>query len=251
MPIPSSSHFVAKGFGMTEVDLVGPGASLACAIIAYTCVMTGTSYALDGRDVRDVRNLGAEESIADGSEHLLQNAGGVYAALADLGIDLSVIFKGDLNQTVAGGVDRRMTKLANLDIKFNLDGDKLLGWPGSSAFVYLLANHGGHPSEHAGDEQGADNIETGERIAKVYELWMQQVLIDGKLSLLLGMHDLNSEFYVTETSGLFLNSGFGVGTELAATGANGPSIFPIPAPSLRLKFEPTPSIYLQAAAFDT
>ncbi len=197
----------------------------------------------------------AEQSSGDGatdtSGHLLANAGGLYKTLNDTGVDLSLIFKGDINRTLIGGVDRKTTQLANLDLKIGLDIDKLGGWSGASAFIYILANHGGHPSENAGDEMGTNNIETADKIAKVYELWVQQALIEGKFSVLLGVHDLNSEFYVTDSSGLFLNACLGVGTELATTGANGPSIFPIPAPAVRLKFEPLASIYLQAAAFDT
>jgi len=203
-----------------------------------------------------IANLGyaeqsSGESATDTSGHLLANAGGLYKTLNDIGVDLSLIFKGDLNKTLVGGVDHKTTQLANLDLKIGLDIEKLGGWSGSSAFIYLLANHGGHPSENAGDEMGTNNIETADKVAKVYELWVQQAMFEGKFSVLLGMHDLNSEFYVTDSSGLFLNACLGVGTELATTGANGPSIFPIPAPAVRLKFEPLASIYLQAAAFDT
>ena len=56
--------------------------------------------------------------------------------------------------------------------------------------------------------------------------------------MLLGIHDLGSEFFSTPTSTLFLNSSFGVGKSLAQTGVNGPSIFPTTSPSIRLLLAP-------------
>ncbi len=85
---------------------------------------------------------------------------------------------------------------------------------------------------------------------KLYEAWIQQSLFNDQFSVLAGLHDLNSEFYVTEPAALFFNSSFGIGAELAQTGLNGPSIFPNTALALRLKAEPTKSVYLMAGAFN-
>jgi porin len=60
-----------------------------------------------------------------------------------------------------------------------------------------------------------------------------------------GLHDLNSEFYVTDSSGLFFNSTFGVGKDLSQSGANGPSIFPTTSPAIRLRAEPSKEFYFQ------
>jgi porin len=85
---------------------------------------------------------------------------------------------------------------------------------------------------------------------RVYEAWAQQLFLDDKVSLLVGLHDLNSEFYVTDTSGLFFNSSFGVGKDLSQTAVNGPSIFPNAAAAIRLRVEPTKSFYLETALFN-
>jgi len=49
------------------------------------------------------------------------------------------------------------------------------------------------------------------------------------------LYDLNSEFYASEASGLLLAPAFGVGSEIAATGPNGPSIFPTTALAIRVE----------------
>jgi len=74
--------------------------------------------------------------------------------------------------------------------------------------------------------------------------------MDDRLSIKAGLYDLNTEFYVTDASGLFLNPTYGIGTEMAATGDNGPSVFPNAGLAARVSFLPTETTYVQAAIID-
>lgn len=179
---------------------------------------------------------------------LTKNWGGARSRLSDLGVDLGLIYKGEVFATLSGA-QRTTEYLDNLDIRASFDLEKLASYRGASLFVYALGNHGGHPSASTGAFQ-TSNIETRGGAFRLYEAWMQQLLFEGRFSVLLGLHDLNSEFYVTETSGLFFVSSFGVGSELAQTGLNGPSIFPVAAPAVRFRFEPSPELMFQFAVFN-
>jgi porin len=75
-------------------------------------------------------------------------------------------------------------------------------------------------------------------------------LFDEKIALLLGLHDLNSEFYANDPAGLFLNSSFGVGTDLAQSGDNGPSIFPTAALAARLNIQPMENFYINFSGYN-
>jgi porin len=66
----------------------------------------------------------------------------------------------------------------------------------------------------------------------------------------LGLIDLNSEFYVNGSSGVLIAPQFGVGSELAATGPGGPSIFPDTGLAIRAIFKPTMQTYLEAGAYN-
>jgi porin len=55
----------------------------------------------------------------------------------------------------------------------------------------------------------------------------------------MGVHDLNSEFAVTEHGALFINSSFGISKDISS-GAR-PSIFPLAAPAFRAKLAPNKS----------
>lgn len=199
-----------------------------------------------------VRETDKELPIAEDetSAQLTGNWGGTRKRLSDKGFDLALIYKFEVNSVLSGGLQTATTTLGNVDLRVGLDLDKMAGMTGSSFFIYVLGNHGGDPSRNIGDSQVTSNIETPVSAVKIYELWFQKLAFDDKVSFLAGLHDLNSEFYTTESSSVFFNSTFGVGKELSQTGANGPSIFPTTAPSLRVRSEPSASLYLQAAAFN-
>ena len=79
-----------------------------------------------------------------------------------------------------------------------------------------------------------NNIEVAETRFKVYEAWIEQGFGDGRVSLRAGLYDLNSEFYTNDAAGALIAPPFGIGSELSATGPNGPSIFPSTALAVRL-----------------
>lgn len=145
-------------------------------------------------------------------------------------------YTADLIGPVAGGLSQEAEALDNLDLIADLDLGKAVGWDGATLHGYLLANNGGIPNDHAGTLQGIDNIEVARQGVRLYELWLQAPLGE-RTTVLAGLYDLNSEFYANDSAGLLINPSFGIGSELAATGPNGPSIFPSTALAVRLNHE--------------
>lgn len=137
----------------------------------------------------------------------------------DHGLDFSLIYKAEVGRILGGGKSPGTSYLENLDLKLEIDGEKLFGQPQFSAFIYGIGDKGSEsgnvPTVFVGDAQGASNIETAVDDFKLYEAWIQWSFWYKKISLLAGLHDLNSEFYVTESSTPFLNSSFGVGRDLS------------------------------------
>lgn len=161
-----------------------------------------------------------------------------------------VTYTADVTGVVRGGAVRAGKALDNLDVILDGDLERLVGWRGASIHAYLLNNSGGAPNDVAGTLQGVDNIEVGRPRARLYELWIKTSFADGRGSTLIGLYDLNSEFYSTEASGLLLAPPFGIGSELASTGPNGPSIFPSTALAIRVRLEGEAGRYIQAAALN-
>lgn len=232
--------------------LSAPAALFACAIAFSASALAQTAQDTAGTSAsrESDKESPVSESPMPVESRLTKNWGGARSRLSDAGIDLAVIYKLEHAAVFSGGLARSQATIGNLDFRAGFDLDKLAGWRGGSAFLYMLGDHGGDPSKGVGDIQVTSNIEAPVDTAKVYELWLQQLGFENRVSLLAGLHDLNSEFYVTESTNLFFNSSFGVGKDLSQTGTNGPSIFPTTSLALRLRTEPAPEFYLQLGLFD-
>jgi porin len=160
-------------------------------------------------------------------------------------LNLSADYIADVTGPVSGGQSRAGRVLDNLLIAADLDLEPTLSRTGASAHVSLLNNAGGRPNDLVGSLQGIDNIEVARPRGKIYEAWLEQDL--GVVSVRAGLYDLNSEFYTTDSAGLLIGPAFGIGSELAATGPNGPSIFPSTALGVRLHADLSRGGYVQGA----
>ena len=162
---------------------------------------------------------------------------------------LSGSYKVDLAATVGGGLAKRGRVLDDLQVFADLDLDKAVGWKGGTFHAELLNNSGAMPNDDAGSLQGVDNIEVSRQRARLFEAWIEQGFGD-KGSVKAGLYDLNSEFYANDSAGMLLAPAFGIGSELAATGPNGPSIFPSTSLAVRARWTPSENIYAQAAVLN-
>jgi porin len=162
-------------------------------------------------------------------------------------LKVEAVYTADAVSTASGG-GRGGAALDNLDLLADLDLEKAAGWAGFTVHAHLLSNNGGQPNDDAGSLQGVNNIEVARQGLRLYEFWLEAPLGAGA-TVRAGLYDLNSEFYANDSAGLLINPTFGIGSELAATGPNGPSIFPSTALGLRVNFQ-TEGGYLRAAVLN-
>jgi len=168
-------------------------------------------------------------------------------ARADEALDLSFEYTADIALTAAGGEDSRLRYLDNLGIGLDADLEQLAGIEGLRLRIGLLGNAGGRPNDGAATLEGVDNIEVGRRGLRLFEAWAEKDFPGG--SLRLGLYDLNSEFFATDASALLIAPPFGIGSELAGIGRNGPSIFPSSALAARIEARlPLPGGHIRLAA---
>jgi porin len=172
-----------------------------------------------------------------------------WARAEDAAFKLSGSYTADIAGTVSGGLAKRGRVLDDLQVFGDLDLDKAIGWKGATGHFEVLNNSGGMPNDDAGTLQGVDNIEVSRQRLRLFEAWVEQGFGD-KGSVRAGLYDLNSEFYSNDSAGLLIAPAFGIGSELAATGPNGPSIFPSTALAVRVRWTPSETIYAEAAALN-
>ena len=180
---------------------------------------------------------------------LTGNWNGLRTSFMDNGISFDAIYTGEIVSNLQGGIRHGSSYLDVVDLMLALDFDPLAPWQGTSFYVDIFGTHGSDPCECIGDFQGVSNI-AAQNTWKIYEAWMQQNLLNEKFSILCGIYDLNSEFDVLETAGLFINSSFGMGAEFAQSGINGPSTFPTTGLAVRMKTQLSEHFCLQTAILD-
>lgn len=161
------------------------------------------------------------------------------------------LYTGDVFANRRGGLGRGESYLDNIDVTLTVDAERLWNVPGLTLFASGIYNSGGGFSEkYVGDSFAASNIDAP-AATRLYEAWADwQFGANSQHSVRAGLYDLNSEFDASEVRGLFLNSSFGVGHDLAQSGANGPSIFPVTALGARFDLQLAPQWRVLSAAFD-
>ncbi len=151
---------------------------------------------------------------------------------------------------MVAGVDQgagQLNYLDNVDLLLNFNTEGLGLWSGGNLSVYFLSNQGSALSEIVGDAQVTSNIEA-DGTQRLYEFWYNQSLMYGMIEVMVGMHDLNSEFYTNDCASLFTNSSFGIGSDVA--GSVPVSIFNVVGPAVRIKLRLTRNLWLLGAAYD-
>jgi len=195
-------------------------------------------------------NAAEEESPDWNTTTLTGDWGGTRANLYDKGITVELTHKSDMLANTSGGIARGAVWLMNSEAAVSMDLDKLAGWGGTSAFIQYHVQHGNKSiNNYAGSFAGVDNIETGASTGQLYQAWLQKNLVGDSLSVLAGLYAIDSEFYVTDSSGLFLQPPYGMSAEMAKTGQNGPPVFPMGALAVRAKYTGA-NFYLQGALTD-
>lgn len=213
-------------------------------------MFTRYGYALLAATSFASASFAAEESPDWNATTLTGDWGGKRSALYDSGVAVELTHKSDLLANTSGGTARGAVGLMNSEAAVSMDLGKLAGWEGASAFIQYHVQHGNKSiNNYTGSFAGVSNIETGTSTGQFFNAWLQQNFAGDSLSVLAGLYAIDSEFYVTDTSGLFLQPPYGMSAEMAKTGRGGPPVFPMGALGVRVKYT-VPDFYLQAVVSD-
>lgn len=199
---------------------------------------------------------GADPSTDAGTAGPSLSPGGVLGTfqrerqqLKEAGITLTLIEQSEIWANLTGGKQRfsyNGLTTATLDV----DLGKLMNWPGAELLASAFDIHGHGPSRSlVGNLQLVSNIEATPSI-KLYDLWLDQSLFDGKLSVRVGQEGANDEMMTTTYAGLLLNSSFGFPGMPAADLPSGGPNYPMATPFVRALFKATDEISLVGAVFN-
>ena len=148
---------------------------------------------------------------------------------------------------VAQGSDDGVRHVDLLTVTGDLDLDRATGWRGARLVAQAIAGTGAEPNALAGTLQGINNAEVAHNQVKLYQFYLSQQFSSVPATIEAGFIDLNAQFYANDAAGLLIAPAFGIGSELAATGPNGPAIFPSTALTALVRVDPSPSTYASLA----
>ncbi|GEP01922.1 carbohydrate porin [Methylobacterium haplocladii] len=175
---------------------------------------------------------------------------GLRPELKARGIEYSLTYIADLLGNPSGGVRRGTAVSDRLNLRLNLDLERLAGWEGATVHANAYFIHGtGLSRYYVGNLLEASVIEALPS-SRLYVLWYDQQLFDNTLGLRIGQQAADTEFFVSQTATAFVNSTFGWP---AITGLNLPSggpAYPLAAPAIRAKYVPGNGFSLQVGLYD-
>src|SRR5215469_13079924 len=193
--------------------------------------------------------LGSPPLFSGGALDLLKDFHIERQHLKDLGITFSLHERSEIWANVSGGGKQGLSYNGLTTAKLDLDLDTLFGWSGGEAFASAFDIHGHGPSRSfVGNQQLISNIEATPSI-KLYDLWLNQMLLDKKLSLRIGQEGANDEMMVTAYGGLFLNSSFGFPGLPASNLPSGGPNYPLASPFARALYNVTDKFTIVGAVY--
>ena len=200
-------------------------------------------------------NAAEEESPDWNTTTLTGDWGGTRSNLYNKGIDVGFTHKSDVLANTSGGVKRGAAWMGHTEARIKMNLEKLAGWDATTAYVHFHSDLGSKFNrDYAGTFVGVDNIETAVNTGQLFHAWMQKSFSGDSLSVLAGLYPIDSEFYVTDTSGIFIQPPYGMANDLAQPiigASQAPSIFPTGALAMRVKYtSPSKNFYAQYALAD-
>jgi len=168
--------------------------------------------------------------------------------LSDKGVTLQFSYIGESLANVSGGYRQGAVYKGAVNIGISFDLDKLTGWKGGTFFASSMFTHGGSlTNEYVHNFNDVSSIDTYDSL-RLYELWFQQKFAGDKASLRIGLLAADSEFFVSDYSGVFINSAFGTTPVVASQNFNAPFV-PLTPPGIRLRVDATPSLSFLAGVY--
>jgi porin len=174
---------------------------------------------------------------------------GYRTKLQNAGITFALLEQDEVWGNLSGGLREGVVYDGLTTAGLKLDLQKLFCWPDATFDISAVQIRGRGPTLNlTGNLQLISNIEAT-RSTKLYDLWIEQNLFGGRLSIRIGQEGANDELMLTQYGSLFLNSSFGYPGLLAVDLPSGGPNYPLAAPFVRIKLQATPQFSLTAAVY--
>ncbi|WP_085375405.1 carbohydrate porin [Magnetospirillum sp. ME-1] len=175
--------------------------------------------------------------------------GGLRTHLAEKGIKVTATYTAEMLGNPSGGIKRRMVGNGLLWADVDADLEQAMGWKGGAFHVTGLHVQGRQLSANfIGNLIPVRDIEAAPS-TRLFSLWLQQSVLDDKVSLRFGQVPMQEEFFTSVVATNLVNSAFGWPGAFAANMQSGGGGFPVSNLGTRLKVQPTEELAFLAGVF--
>ena len=170
--------------------------------------------------------------------------------LHDRGIEYSLTYIGESLGNPTGGARRGAVYQGRLDAQVDADLDTLMGWKGATFHANAYQIHGTGLSRYFLNNLMVTSGLEALPSTRLYELWIEQSFLDKRVSVRAGQLAADTEFFVSQTAGLFVNATFGWPTITASNLPSGGPAYPLATPGIRVKVEPVKNFTVRVGVFN-
>ncbi len=188
--------------------------------------------------------------FAASRSNLLGDLWGVRPKLGSYGVSLGLQETSEVFGNVTGGIHRGADYDGLTQLSLGVDTGRAFGWQGGTFNITAFQIHGRNLSTDDLDSlQTASGIEA-QPSTRLWEIWYQQSMLDGKLDVKLGQQSLDQEFIDSTGSGLFINTAMGWPLTPSVDQYAGGPAYPLSSLGVRLRAQPVDNLTLLAGVFD-
>ena len=173
---------------------------------------------------------------------LFGDMGGLRPWLGNYGVTLTVQETSEYLRNLSGGVSREGAYDGLTQASVQVDTSKAFGLPGGTFNVSGLQIHGRNLSQHTLlTLQSASGIEA-DASTRLWELWYQQSLLDGRVDVKLGQQSLDQEFMISQYATPFMNATFGWPVLPSVDLPSGGPAYPLSSLGVRVRAKPSDAV---------
>jgi porin len=171
-------------------------------------------------------------------DQLLGDPFGLRSKLESHGITITLQETSEVFGNVTGGIKTGAVYEGATFMALKVDTEKLFGLPGGTFNASAWQIHGrGLSANNILNLNVISSIEAT-RATRLFELWYEQAVLDGALSVRIGQQAADQEFQISTYGGLFINASFGWPTLAAVDLPSGGNAYPLASLGVRVKAQP-------------
>ena len=189
-------------------------------------------------------------SIATSLPAGLADPGGVRAALGKRGIQMGFNYISDVLADVKGGIRRGTIYEGRAEYTFDACLGKLIGWQNANFHINFYQIHGTGLSRYYVGNVLPVSYSEALPSTRLFEIFIQQKLLDGKIDVRLGQLAADSEFVASNYVNIFINGSFGWPAITASNLPSGGPAYPLATPGVRVKYQATDALLLMAGFYN-